>query len=317
MTEDKRQKPRFSSTEQREDKTAHIRKRKRKKSSHKKILPEPDWEREDKTSSASQYNGTLKWGVAGLLLIVLLFTGGLVGRNMFSRSSEIGFDNTLFLSPEQQQVEEDDVSQFISDADPLARAFVSGIDEEKRLTLVRDAETVRGHLDRYPEDARTFSIKNMKLMGYSEMDGRRKCAYAVQLTNGNARLLTVIETEAGLKVDWDSYARYCSASWQDLCSGKVTEAEVRVYVKSGDHTAKPFDNVEQWTCFLLAEADSDRVFYGYAPKGSELAQQMLAAIMKNRSSRQHMTLKISSDGKSCKERLFVVDELLAMGWVRE
>jgi len=85
----------------------------------------------------------------------------------------------------------------------------------------------------------------------------------------------------------------------------------------GDHPVKPFDAAGRWMCFQLVEADSDRVLYGYAPTDSDLARQMLAAIMKNRSSRQHMTLKISSDGKSCKEGLFIIDELLAMGWVIE
>jgi len=42
---------------------------------------------------------------------------------------------------------------------------------------------------------------------------------------------------------------------------------------------------------------------------------MQTHVMKSRTFRQHMTLKIKSVGGSGKRALFIVDELLAMGWV--
>ena len=125
----------------------------------------------------------------------------------------------------------------------------------------------------------------------------------------------MVQTDQGLKVDWDSYARYCSESWGALFSGEAQEAVVRVFVRPGDYHVGKFRDPRKWTCFLLEVPDSDRWIYVYAETGSALAKRMQSAVMKNRSFRQHMTLLIKSESDSGKDALFTVDELLAVGWV--
>lgn len=78
-----------------------------------------------------------------------------------------------------------------------------------------------------------------------------------------------------------------------------------------------FRDRQKWTCFKLETPDSDRSIYAYAPAGSDLSKRIQTYVMKSRGFRQHMTLKIKSVNSSGKDALFVVDELLAMGWVRE
>ena len=306
----------YVSTEQWEQKTACIRKRKRKKRSRKKEKAKPEWERDPPPLSEKSALVSIKWFVYGSILILSLMVGGFSMMHLSDKYGEKVWNAPTITIPISPPSKEDKVSRFMRDAEKVARVFISEIDEEKRLTLVRDVENVRNHLERYSEDARTFSIVSMKMMGYSELNGRCKCAFSVKLMNGNYRLLNILETEQGLKVDWDSYARYCSSSWEDLYSGKVTEAEVRVFVQPADHSVEPFDDAGKWMSFQLVDADSERVIYGYVSNDSRLAGRMLARVAKSRSSRQHMTLQIRGNGESSKRGLFIVDKLLAVGWVK-
>jgi len=213
--------------------------------------------------------------------------------------------------------EDDGLGERMLSAEEVAHAFVAETDAEKRLAYVRDPELIKQHLPSYPEQARSHPAKDIKYMGHSELNGSVVSAYAAAFEDGSFRMLSVVQTESGPKVDWDSYARYGSASWQDLFSGKVESAEVRVFVRPGDYHVGQFRDRHQWTCFKLETPDNDRIMYAYAPAASDISKRMQTYVMKSRTFRQHMTLKIKSVDGSGKNALFVVDELLAMGWVRE
>ena len=243
-------------------------------------------------------------GLGGVFFIVLLVWGGtmLIGSDP---------DRTVKLA----LVEDDGLSERILSAEEVARAFVFETDEEKRLCYVRNPERIKQHLPSYPEQARSIPAKDIKHMGHSEMNGRAVTAYAAAFEDGGFRMLAVVQTDDGPKVDWDCYARYCSASWEDLTSGQAEDAVVRVFVRPGDYHVGQFRDRSKWTCFKLETPDSDHIIYAYAPAGSDLSKRMQTHVMKSRSFRQHMTLHIKSVDGSGKDSLFVVDELLAMGWV--
>lgn len=213
-------------------------------------------------------------------------------------------------------VEADQLDKQVRTAEQVARAFISETDVEKRLAYVRDAEVVRTRLDRYAVEARNHPVVELKEMGHSVVDGRPVSAYAARFDNGNYRMLCVVDTDEGAKVDWDSYARYSSATWDEMFSGAVTEAEVRVFVRPGDYQVGQFRDPSRWTCFLIQTPDCERSIYAYARAGSDMAQRMQAMVLSSKNFRQHMTLKLKSHNESHKEGLFVVDDLLAMGWVK-
>lgn len=245
--------------------------------------------------------------VAGLAFI------GLVGWGITMLAASDP-DRSVKLAP---LVEDDGLGERMLNTEDVARAFVTETDEQKRLTCVRTPELIKQHLASYPEQARSHPVKGIKFMGHSELNGSAVTAYAAAFDDGSFRMLAVVQTDDGPKVDWDCYARYCSASWDDLVSGKTENAEVRVFVRPGDYHVGQFRNRAKWDCFKLETPDSDRSIYAYAPAGSDLSKRMQTYVMKSRSFRQHMTLKIKSVNGSGKKAMFVVDELMAMGWVRE
>ncbi|MFK7910130.1 MAG: hypothetical protein AB8F34_05955 [Akkermansiaceae bacterium] len=242
--------------------------------------------------------------VGGIFFFVLLVWGGmmLVGGDP---------DRTVNAAP----VGEDGLGERMLNAEEVAYAFVAETDERKRLAYVRDPERMKKHLSNYPEQARNHPAKIVKHVGHSELNGTAMSAYVAAFEDGGFRMLVVVQTNDGAKVDWDCYARYCSTSWDDLVSGKAKYAHVRVFVRPGDYHVGQFRDRSKWTCFKLETPDSDRIIYAYAETGSDVSKRMQAYVMRSRGFRQHMTLKIKSMNGSGKDALFVVEKLLAMGWV--
>lgn len=276
-------------------------------------LSRKDVQLEEDSRPQVSYRFSEKWfrwgfysllGLGGVFFIVLLVWGGamLIGSDP---------DRTVKVS----RVTDDGLAERILTAEEVARAFATETDVEKRLSYVRNPERIKQHLPSYSEQARSISAKDIKHMGHSEMNGRAVTAYAAAFDGGSFRMLAVVQTDDGPKVDWDCYARYCSESWADLVLGQAEDAVVRVFVRPGDYHVGQFRDRSKWTCFKLETPDSDRIIYAYAPAGSDLSKRMQTHVMKSRSFRQHMTLNIKSVDGSGKDLLFVVDELLAMGWV--
>lgn len=201
-----------------------------------------------------------------------------------------------------------------SPADPaleVARAFLAAGGTDARLAFVRDREVVQGHLGSYPEQARSGVVENLRQMGHKVADGVEVTAFAARFADGSFRMLSVVDEGAGPLVDWDSYARYGSAPWGGLISGVADAAEVRVFVRPGEYFGGRFFDAERWVCFVLETPDFDGSLYAYAPAGGELAARMQSGVMATRDFRQHMTLRVKTEGGG----LFEVEELLAVGWV--
>lgn len=249
---------------------------------------------------------------------------GLIGAAAIGLTALVGWGVAMLVTSEPDRtvhtapLEEDDVlGKRMLSAEEVAHAFLQESDARERLAYVRDPDAIKQHLASYPEQALNQSPKAVKYMGHSELNGSAVTAYAISFKDGSFRMLSVVQTGSGPKVDWDSYARYCSANWEDLFSGEAKSAEVRVFVRPGDYHAGQFRDRKKWTCFKLETPDSDRSIYAYAAAGSDLSKRMQTSVMKNRSFRQHMTLQIKSVDGSGKDALFVVEELLAMGWLVE
>ncbi|MCB1095288.1 MAG: hypothetical protein KDN22_06875 [Verrucomicrobiae bacterium] len=206
----------------------------------------------------------------------------------------------------------------IQSAEEVARAFLEQTDPHSRLDWVRDREVVATHFPLYAEEALSHVPEHTELRGHHMENGLARTAFAVRFESGNFRLLNVVETHEGLRVDWDSYARYCSSSWDDLLSGRSTSAEVRVFVSPGDYHNVPFSDPQSWTCFRFMSPDlpEREDVFAYARIGTLREQEMKAAILNAPDFRQHMTLVIDSQEAAGGKRMFEITLVLAVGWVR-
>ncbi len=202
----------------------------------------------------------------------------------------------------------------IQQAEAVAKAFLAESDPQARLRWARLPDAVRMRMDGYSEEARESPGGIEKMIGHASEEGRTITAFAVAMPTGNMRLLEVVTTEDGPKVDWDAYARHGTASWKDLLSGKAQKAVMRVFCEPSTERPEPFEDHTKWTCFRISSPDMPQAALGFAAVGSVREVMMKKVVLSTPNYRQRFTLEIvRHDGKD--EPLFEITRCMAVGWI--
>lgn len=218
---------------------------------------------------------------------------------------------------DQSAVGEDEVfEQQIEAAEKLAKKFLAETDPEQRIQWVRKPEQVREHMAQWSETVLCEPGEIERMLGHSDTGGRLITCFVVRQPDGGMRLLEVVDSGDGLRVDWDAYARHCSADWPAIIEGRVERAEVRVSASPGTYHNPPFADVHEWTCFQLTSPDLPGRIHAYARKGTLRETRMRAIILGSPGYRQHMMLRIVRREGPDGESLFEIERALAIGWVR-
>lgn len=250
----------------------------------------------------------MSWLIIGCL--VLLVIGGLT--IWISRSGED-------LPSEAQSgsvVEDDGLLGGLEDAQEVAKAFLEESDPAKRLRWVRNAEEVKDRLAEYQEEARAAVGKIEKVLGHRLDDGRSVTGFVVVFPSGNMRLLEVVGTSEGPRVDWDAYARHGTATWDDLLSGEAKGAVVRVFCEPSSERPAPFADQSKWTCFRLSSPDLPQAVLGFSKVGSPREEMMKRVVLSTPNYRQRFVLEIERhEGED--EPLFEITQCHAVGWIQD
>lgn len=210
----------------------------------------------------------------------------------------------------------DQVRDGLESAEAVARAFLAEADPAKRLQWVRNAEEVESRLAEYPNEACRAVGVIESVLGHQVDNGRPVTGFVVAFPTGNLRLLEVVGTLDGPKVDWDAYARHGTATWEDLSSGKAKGAVVRVFCEPSSERPEPFADQSKWTCFRLSGPDLAQAALAFAEVGSEREEKMKQVILGTPKYRQRFTLEIvRHEGED--EPLFEITRCLAVGWILE
>ena len=208
----------------------------------------------------------------------------------------------------------DELEESMETAEAVAREFLKESDPEKRLQWVRNADEVKARLAEYPEEARSEVGEIEKVLGHQMDGGRSVTGFVVAFSSGNLRLMEVVGTPEGPRVDWDAYARHGTASWEDLWSGKAKQALVRVFCEPSTERPEPFEDQGKWTCFRMSGPELPQAALGFAQVGHVREKMMKQVVLGTPNYRQRFTLEIvRHEGKH--EPLFEITRCLAVGWV--
>ena len=197
----------------------------------------------------------------------------------------------------------------------VVQAFLEAGSERERLAFVRDPELAFAKLVGFAQEVRTFPIEHGAViaMGAASASGNMRFErFAVTMADGRMRLLCIAATPRGPMVDYESFARYGTATWQGLLEGEAGE-EVRLVVKPSFYFNHGFTNDKSWTAFELSSPDWPDSLTGYATTGSPTAELLTEITSKNR--KQRVTLKLRPEGESHHARQVRIEKVLASGWV--
>jgi hypothetical protein len=198
----------------------------------------------------------------------------------------------------------------------VAEAFLKATSLDDRLTRVRDPDAVRGRLASYSEESRAVPIlfSGIQAMGLATASGEARFhRFAVQMPDGTSCFLPVVQTSRGPLVDYDAFARYGTAGWQDLLEG-VPASELRVIARRSTYHQFDFVDERKWMAFELSSPDWPSTLTAYAPTDSITAGTLFA--ITGRKSKQRVVLSIRPEGESYLKRQFIIEKVLASGWVR-
>lgn len=194
--------------------------------------------------------------------------------------------------------------------------FVKSSDPKERLKWVRTPDLVAERLSQYPAQALAAPVEELVELGMVNNGREVVAGFGAVFKDGTKRLISVIPTQDGPRVDWDCYARYCSASWSQILAGQVESAEIRVYATPTDYYNFSFRSELQWDAYVMSSPDLDGVVYGYAEKGSKMAKILRAKLPWQQGAGLQMTLQIQVAKDEIKHRQFKISRVLAYSWVR-
>lgn len=250
-------------------------------------------------------------GCLGCILLVVALIAGVI---YWQSGGERKVDNEA-VAVDQGDAEAKGEVEKASPSETLVREFISETDVDKRLTMVRNPQLVKKHLGRYSDEALRSPGMNLLKLGMDESDGLIRECYSVSFQNGKRRLLNVLITDEGLKIDWDSYARYCSASWDTLSQDVGTTAELRVFAQPGNFYVNRYSDNEEWACFRLTNADWESAIYAYGQVGEETTSKVMQLLKQTDNRGEYMTLEVKSTPRQAGVCIVELKELLAVRWV--
>lgn len=155
----------------------------------------------------------------------------------------------------------------------IAESFSKATTHEERLQWVRDGGRVAPLMERFFRDGPGANEKILEIVPMPpESNGALTFQrFQVRMDNDKSRLVSVVLTDEGGKVDFECYARHGAVAWSDLLSGKASESsEVRVFVEPGFAYMYEFSDDQKWRSILATTPDYEYPLYFYVLRDSEV-----------------------------------------------
>lgn len=194
---------------------------------------------------------------------------------------------------------------------------------DERLAFLRepvDPVEVRDHFATHGAEVDS-GIAALRHLGQKQMLDVGYHRYHVNFRNGGDRLLCLVDTPEGWRIDWDAFARTGSRSWDELLAGDHQVAEMQVLVSPGKYYNFGFSDPEQHSAFVLSSPDREGEMFGYARRHSlteKIALQISGQVRKSRGKPMApvpMVLRLESVDGSHQRRQFLITHVVASSWV--
>ena len=203
------------------------------------------------------------------------------------------------------------------EARQLANDFGMSTNPQVRLSMCRNLDQIKKRLDRYSENILSEAATNVEFKDVVDLGGIMAARFVAIFPDKKSRLICVVSTDDGLRVDLDCYARYNNLAIPELLSGDTKSAELRIFVERSNYYNFSFKDDVNWSSFALKSPDSDEIIYAYCRKAATTGKLLDAATSRLApGGRLQLTLQISSSEDSHKRKQFTIDRVYAFGWVR-
>lgn len=199
----------------------------------------------------------------------------------------------------------------------LARKFGNASTAEDWISMARDPERVAPLIRAFQASSATGKAIRIKPHG-SEPFGREELfLFAVTYEDGRSRLIHVVPTGDGPKVDWESFARSCSVDFAELVAPVAVEAELRALVRPCRYYNYNFADDRRWRAFEVLNGDWPESLTGYAAVGSPAEVALLRMLGPGNDARPlRVILNVRAGGEDGARGQMEILEVVQQGWVK-
>lgn len=202
------------------------------------------------------------------------------------------------------------------EARELALRFVCEGELEEVLGMIRPfpgmREEVAAFLMEHPPDGGSDEmLSDMPPVVQAEIAYQ---SFGLLLPDGTGRLVQVVETPGGPKIDFKAYVEWCSVSREALLAGEVKQAdEVRAILRSLTYYNYEFSDSERFEAFSAALMGQSEHLRVYVPRDGEIIGPLRRAV--GQIGMHPATFSIRAVGESHTRRQFLLTDLKAAGFV--
>ena len=224
----------------------------------------------------------------------------------------------------------------------VAQNFTQSTDPQARLQWCRHPAMTANLLENFPEQALSEVPTSLNEMdSITTSTGLFFHRFSATFANGDRRLLALVHTDDGPKIDWQAYARHSQAlqnwtkqartakgeksgaekAFADLekelpTSGNDTSttAEVRVFLSPANYYNFRFSDSERWAAFTLTSPDLDESPTAYAKIGAVTGELLSKVLTGSQPTR--MTLHLERTLEDASRGQYKIKKVLAVGWLK-
>lgn len=281
--------------------------------------PLPSWEHE---TAVAVPISPMTWMLSGSLLgvSIVLMAIWLVLQSADDQTNAALVDDgqTEFsVAADKTNFEEDDERQMIKKSKKIIEKFLNAKSVSELGELVRTPSvTIPRMRIWYQDDA--WKAQGVRVIGYkkSAVVNEQVVTMDVQLNDFSVKTISVVKTELGYKVDWESWVAWSSVKWGDLFVMRPNQpVEVRVQCKRVNYYNRLFDNSNKWFAVRMSHPDFDRSIYGYVDSGAPHFFGFIAELL--RGEEVLATLNISYPSNTSVGNQVTITEHLNSGWISD
>ena len=282
-------------------------------------MGEPAWEQK---ASEVEPISPMTWILSGSLLGVSIILMGiwLMMQSADEQTMPVVIDDeqTEFsINTVKVDIEKDDQRRMVQESKNIIEVFLTAESVSELEKLVRTPVITMPRIrEWYKDDA--WQAQGFRVLGYKNsiaIDGDI-VSMDVQLKDFSVRSISVVKTDNGYKIDWESWVAWSPIKWENLFLLRPSQpVEVRVLCKRVNYYNRLFQDSNRWFAVRMSHPDFDRSIYGYIDSAMPEFYGFIAELL--RGEEVSATLKISYPSNTSVANQVTITEHIKSGWIRD
>jgi hypothetical protein len=202
-------------------------------------------------------------------------------------------------------------------APAVAEKFANSSSPEEWLPMVRDPDRVARMIRAFKPKFASGRALSIRPFGSEPFGDDELYQFTVTYEDGRSRLIHVVPTPEGPKVDWEAFARSGGAGFSELTAPVKVETELRVLARRARYYNYNFADDRRWRAYEIINGDWPEPLTGYVAIGS-IADDFLGRMVRPGLDDPpvRLILKVRGGGDDGARGQLEILEVVQQGWVK-